>query len=238
MVYLDIRWTWGGMAHSQKYRRWLQPQTTHDREVDVRQSWQCSWVQKVASQLYNYGRNVPLLRTSTQCPGTYITAHDLFYQTFLCVSTTSNKCWGEKDWVQGCYFARFTMGGFQRLPANMITQWSFQRNSWWKVIELSPPKEMNVLKKIFYHWRLWVKSSKVALSLVTRLWQQGEVCDNRIVAGSLYLTLLYFFWTGSSHNFHFSGQIILITWVLHSFDTDLCKKPIPAVIANETWTTI
>jgi len=52
------------------------------------------WVQKAASQLYR--KNLPLLHTSTQRPGT--SSHVISLPR---ISTASNKCWGEKAWVRG-----------------------------------------------------------------------------------------------------------------------------------------
>ena len=54
-----------------------------------------SWIQKAALQLYR--RNVPLLHTSRPGTSYHVTQ---FYQAFPCVSTASDKHWGEKAWVQ------------------------------------------------------------------------------------------------------------------------------------------
>ena len=66
-----------------------------------------SWVQKAALQLWR--KNVPLLPTSTQAYR-YVFVCDQFYQAFPCVSTASDKRWGEKAWVQGYDYASHCTG--------------------------------------------------------------------------------------------------------------------------------
>ena len=89
-------WTLGGrvkeyVAHSQKTHK-CATECSHSPlsswVVDIWQSW---WVQKAAPQLYR--RNVPLLHTSTQRPGTSLHVSS--------VSAVSDKRWGEEAWVRG-----------------------------------------------------------------------------------------------------------------------------------------
>ena len=60
MTYLNVGWTCGEVAYSQKNCRMTAP-LTPDSLGNI------SWVQKATLQLYR--RNVPLLTTSTQCVG-------------------------------------------------------------------------------------------------------------------------------------------------------------------------
>jgi len=48
-----------------------------------------------------FSGNVPLLHMSTQPPGTSL--HVISFTRPPCVSTASDKRWGEKAWVQGFY---------------------------------------------------------------------------------------------------------------------------------------
>ena len=60
-------------------------------------------LQSVAHSLNcNFSGDVPLLHTSR-----YVTEHDQFYLAFPCVSTASNKHWGEKAWYSA-YSSGFT----------------------------------------------------------------------------------------------------------------------------------
>ena len=91
------------------HRIQLYPRPTKRWVSENSRGWQSFYspcLQSVAHSLNcNFSGNVPLLHTSK-----YITEHDQFYQAFPCVSTASDKHWGEKAWVRGysAYSSSFT----------------------------------------------------------------------------------------------------------------------------------
>jgi len=87
MTYLDV---WRSGTFLEKQRVHYRLQTWNVERLSTRHQTDLAtflgWILKAALQLYR--RNVPLLHTSR-----YVIPRDS-------VSTASDKCWGEKAWVQ------------------------------------------------------------------------------------------------------------------------------------------
>ena len=96
----DITWTCGGVAFSFciAVKQLSETKKCHqDCLMLSTQSFYHPCLKSLAHSLTcDFSRNAPLLHTSG-----YIIARDQFYQAFPCISTASDRCWGEKAWVRG-----------------------------------------------------------------------------------------------------------------------------------------
>ena len=103
----EVSSAWVAHSFRTAVKRLSEPKKCHqDCLMSSAQSFYGPCLQSVAHSLNcNFSGNVPLLHTSK-----YITEHDQFYQAFPCVSTASDKHWGEKAWVRGysAYSSSFT----------------------------------------------------------------------------------------------------------------------------------
>ena len=98
MAYFAVGWTCWGVACSQKNCKWASALLITNTDYGTTKLsasgslGSISWVQKAALEMYR--RIVPLLHTSTQCPGMSWLVLPAFPLRYY-------QRWGEKAWVRG-----------------------------------------------------------------------------------------------------------------------------------------